>query len=927
VDNTVFAFGLFRLYPAERLLLREDKPVRVGSRALETLVALIEHAGETVLKDQLIDRVWPGTFVDESALRVHVAALRKALGDGQDGNRFIANVPGRGYSFVAPVTRAHQQATALPNQYTRVGNLPAQLVRAIGRDDVIAAATSRLSQRRLLTITGPGGIGKTTVAVAAAEAMSTSYPDGVWFVGLSTVIDAALVPGAVGATLGMLPSNVDPLTALAAWLREKHLLIVLDCCEHVVSAAAALADAVLRAAPEVCILATSREPLRADGEWLLRLPSLEVPSEAALLSADEALGYSAVELFNERAAASGEGFALSDTDVPDALEICRRLDGMPLALELAAAQVDVFGLKGLAAALEDRFAILTRGRRTALPRHQTLRATIDWSYDLLPPAEQAVLRRAAVFAGDFTLDMAGVVCAADGLTSADVFIAMANLVAKSLIAADISGVVPSYRLLETTRAYARDRLHESGALAEVARRHADFLVAVLAHVNEKRQSRPADEYLPAFRRYTDEVHAALEWAFSAAGDPVIGLTVTIAAVPLWFALFQMTVARVRLEQALQYAERGSDDEMRLRIAMGHALWYTHMGLDIDTLEQNFTRVLEIAEQIGAKDAQILALWGLWAARRGRRDYPAALEMARRFGNAAESDGNVGAIHLADRILGLTYHFLGNQPIARKLTERALRKAHHLDSSLGLGYQVETPVAMAAQLARILWVQGFPDQAMAMSAKALTAALEVGHPQATFYALAYAGVPVALWVGDLAEANHRTERLIALTTGNPRTEQWGRVLAGVIELRKEGSERGALITSFVEPRVDLFSTMPLARMLSDRNIPDPAPEPEPAEVLWNTPELLRVDAELLLWHDLPGAAVTAEAKLLRALEIARAQAALSWELRTAMSLAQLMLNREQSERAKQLLAPVFRRFTEGFDTADLKAAKGLLEQLP
>ena len=362
------------------------------------------------------------------------------------------------------MTRAQQQATALPSQHTCVGNLPVQLTRVIGRSGIITTAVSRLSQHRLLTITGPGGIGKTTVAVAVSEAMSASYPDGVWFVGLSAIIDAALVPGAVAATLGVLPSNIEPLTALVAWLRDKRLLIVLDCCEHVVSAAAALAEAVLGAAPSVCILASSREPLRAEGEWLLRLPSLEVPSGAALLSANEALGYSAVELFNERAAATAEGFALSDNDVPDALEICRRLDGIPLALELAATKVDVFGIKGLVAALEDRLAVLTRGRRTALPRHQTLRATFDWSHDLLSPAEQVVLRRAAVFTGDFTMDAAELVCGGNGLTGGDVFVAVTHLGAKSLIAADISGEAPSYRLLDTTRAYALDKLAASGEL-------------------------------------------------------------------------------------------------------------------------------------------------------------------------------------------------------------------------------------------------------------------------------------------------------------------------------------------------------------------------------------------------------------------------------------------------------------------------------
>jgi len=475
VDDAAFTFGPFRLHPAERLLLQEGKPLRLGSRAFEILVILVERAGETVLKDQLLGRVWPDTIVDEGALRVHVAALRKALGDGRDGNRFISNISGRGYSFVASVTREKRQETAAPPSRPALGgNLPAQLMRVIGRSDIIATAVSRLSQHRLLTIVGPGGIGKTTVALATAEATSASCPDGVWFIGLSTIIDAALVPGAVGATLGMPPSNIDPLTALGAWLRGKHLLIVLDCCEHVVGAAAAIAEAVLRRAPGVRVLATSREPLRAEGEWLLRLPSLRVPSASTPLSATEALGFSAVELFHERATAAAEGFVLSDDDVPYVLEICRRLDGMPLALELAAAQIDVFGVKGLAARLEDRLAVLTRGRRTALPRHQTLRAAIDWSYTLLAEPERVVLRRLAVFAGAFSLATASAVATCREIPPSQVLDGLSSLVAKSLVSAEVDGSVTRYRLLDTMRAYVLEKLDESGEREPLARRHAEY---------------------------------------------------------------------------------------------------------------------------------------------------------------------------------------------------------------------------------------------------------------------------------------------------------------------------------------------------------------------------------------------------------------------------------------------------------------------
>ena len=247
MDEETFAFGSFRLIPAQRVLLDDGKPLRLGSRALDILIALVEGAGETVHKDQLIARTWPDTVVDDGALRVHVAALRKALGDGRAGRRYIANNPGRGYSFVAPVTREHQHsALATPDGGTAANNLPVPLTRIVGRDDIVAALAKQLAQRRLLTIVGPGGIGKTTVAVAVAEAVTPAYKDGVWFVGLASLPDPDLVPSTVSTVLGISQSGATPVSGLAAWLRDKHALIVLDSCEHVIGAVAPLAEAVLK---------------------------------------------------------------------------------------------------------------------------------------------------------------------------------------------------------------------------------------------------------------------------------------------------------------------------------------------------------------------------------------------------------------------------------------------------------------------------------------------------------------------------------------------------------------------------------------------------------------------------------------------------------------------------------------------------------
>src|SRR5215469_7020838 len=492
------AFGPFRLFPAQQLLLDGETPVRLGGRARDLLLALVEQAGQVVTKEALSARLWPNIAVEEGTLRVHVAALRKALRDGQGGRRYIANIAGRGYAFVAPVTREHAlSATAGPTGIAEAGNLPALLTRVVGRDGVISKLAQQLARRRFITIVGPGGIGKTTVAVAVAHRAHESYKDGAWFVGLAPLSDPDLVPSAVVTALGVSPSGVDYTRALAAWLRDRNALLVLDNCEHVIGAAAALAEALLRAAPHAGILATAREPLRAEGEWVHRLATLELPPQARTsLTAAEALGYSAVELFNERASATTDSFVLDNANVPAVLEICRRLDGVPLALELAAARVDTFGVRGLAARLDDRFGVLTSGRRTALPRQQTLRATMDWSYELLPEAEQVVLRRLAIFRGAFTIGAAVAIVIDERITATNATECVANLAEKSLIATDITGNITYHRLLDTTRAYAIEKLGGSGEREALALRHAEYYWDLYERAELEWESRPTPSGWP-----------------------------------------------------------------------------------------------------------------------------------------------------------------------------------------------------------------------------------------------------------------------------------------------------------------------------------------------------------------------------------------------------------------------------------------------
>src|SRR6516165_2444228 len=396
-----FAFGPFRLFPAQQLLLEGESPVRLGGRARDLLLALVEQAGQVITKEALSARLWPNIVVEEGTLRVHIAALRKALRDGQEGRRYIANIAGRGYAFVGEVVATDEPGPAADAPPEPIP--PLSMGRLFGRAEVLETLSTRLAQQRFITITGPGGIGKTSVALAVADRMRPGLPDGVCVVDFAPLADSKLVPTALASALGIGVLSENPLPSLVALLRSRDMLIVLDNCEHVIDAAALLAESLVQGGARLRILATSREPIRVPGEMQFRLAPLAMPEVSDGLTAPIAMTYSAVQLFVERAAMCLGEFSLTDAHAPAVANICRRLDGIPLAIEMAAGRVDAFGIAGLAGVLDDRFRLAMRGRRTALLRHQTLSTTLDWSYRLLPEAERIVLRRLAVFAGFFTI--------------------------------------------------------------------------------------------------------------------------------------------------------------------------------------------------------------------------------------------------------------------------------------------------------------------------------------------------------------------------------------------------------------------------------------------------------------------------------------------------------------------------------------------
>ncbi|WMT78176.1 winged helix-turn-helix domain-containing protein [Bradyrhizobium sp. Ash2021] len=473
-------FGPFELSSSERVLRREGEALPLGSRALDLLIYLAERPGEVIAKQELIDHVWSDVTVEEGSIRVNVAAIRKALGDGQFGNRYIANIRGRGYSFVGPVGSLAGGTESRNAKFRHQGSLPVRPLMMIGRETVVSEVSDKLRNERFVTLVGPGGIGKTTVALAVGHAAAEEFGGKVHFVDLGSLTDPRHVVGAVATSLGLALKSRDPGLELVDLVRSQKLLIILDSSEHVIEAVALIAEQLYQETEQVYLLTTSRELLKVEGEHCCRVLPLDFPTDGSEQTANAVLRYPAVQLFVRRVAARTGSVVLTDEEAPFVAEMCRKLDGMPLAIELAAGQVAALGLKNTVSRLVSRLELLKLSHRTTVPRHRTLRATLDWSYDLLSDGERILLRRIAPFVSHFTLEDARSVAGELGAGTGEIFDAIAGLVEKSLIATRIDEAQAQYRLLDMTRAYALEKLEEHAEVDVVFRRHAEYVAGYLA---------------------------------------------------------------------------------------------------------------------------------------------------------------------------------------------------------------------------------------------------------------------------------------------------------------------------------------------------------------------------------------------------------------------------------------------------------------
>ncbi|HEY4037876.1 MAG TPA: tetratricopeptide repeat protein [Burkholderiaceae bacterium] len=704
----VYSFDRYELRSGERQLLIEGSPTALGARAFDLLVALIERRDRVVTKAELFDVVWPGLVVEENNLQVQVSSLRKLLGPNA-----IATVAGRGYRFVAPVDEQVAQSSLRAEVRVHPNNLPQWRTRFIGREAALAECGALLSDNRLLTLSGIGGCGKTRLALELAQQQLAAFPDGVWFVDLGPLQEAERVAGTVAAALG-LPDGMAPLEDLIDHLGMRRTLLVLDNCEHVIDAAVESIERLLGACVSLKVVATSREALGIAGEQVFAVRSLSLPSSTDL----EDMGRSeAVRLFIDRARLVLPDFDLDALNASAIGEICRRLDGIALAIELAAARVRVLPVEDIRARLDDRFRLLRGGSR-AMPRHMTLQATMQWSYGHLTPAEQRLFRRLAVFAGGSTLAAATQV-AGDSEDEYEMLERLTALHDKSLLLVDRdTRAQPRYRMLETVRQYAEERLNEAGEGDAVRTRHLLHYVALAEQAAPHLDGPRPQGSCEALRHEQENLLAALAWCAHAPNGGELALRLIGSTWRYWKFTAQPESGRRLARAALDLAGEGRDAIDRCSTLNAVAVLSLKVGRYDDALAYG-EHSLAMARRLSDAALTADALTSVAVALHAKADSELALARYSEAIEIARSTGDGRRLACALNGLGEVHRGAGNFAAAEAFYEESVKLALADDDDRARAVHL-------SNLASLLVAAGKLDRARAILAECVGVARSIGY---------------------------------------------------------------------------------------------------------------------------------------------------------------------------------------------------------
>lgn len=945
IELRVFEYRGWEVDLAQRELRALGAVVPIGSRAFEIVETLLEAAGELVTKDDLMKRVWPGLIVEDNTVQVHISTIRKALGADRD---MLKTIAGRGYRLLGewaalqetPVEQAKEWERTQSPTSPFITNIPIASSPLFGRQTAVQQVSELVLANRLVTLTGPGGIGKTVLASEVGRSVFPALEGDVLFIELVSLSDPDLVPSAVAQILDLqiLGEKVSP-DLVARAIGDRRALLILDNCEHVIDAAAAMAEILVRACPRICVLATSRELLRIDGEFAYPVPPLEVPP-VDLENVPNALEHSAMQLFVARTHTLRADFETQGDKLPAIASICRQLDGIPLAIEFAAARAATLGVQQVAARLDDRFSLLTGGRRTALPRHQTLRATLDWSYDLLPETERRLLRHLSIFPAGFTIEAAAAVVAD---TESNVAIGISSLVSKSLVVLDGSEAARRWRLLESVRMYALEKLADRDEHGQAMRYLVGYYLVLFAPFASEREIDAAIDNLSHYRREIGNLRDGLTWALSPGGDCALGVALAAAASDFWVAASMVGEAGQWAGKALEQIGNaaGTRTEMVLRCSLGYALIYTQ-GMSTrarDTLSGG----LALARAFQDFDYQQRATCGLWLFSARSMALKDALAFAREYEELARGL-DLQSRATAAWLVGIPQTYMGAHTEANERLQWAIDhypSSNRRRDTMRLGADVETS-AEAHNTVNLL-SHGFLDAASRTADRAIEEARKTNQPFVLCVALAWAAGFIALSLGEFEKARDLGEELVdlAFKHGMRPFHAVGLCIRGSLAARGGNSQAGVdfLRSGLAEMQqanyllfYPCFLTELAAALGAIGRFDDGIEEADKAlrfavetDYRWFVPEILKRKADLLARRGSDDPA-SIEGLLRQSMAQAIVQHAIYWELSAATSLAALLQSSNREIEAFEVLAPVYNRITEGFSAARVKQAKALLNEL-